>query len=390
MIDFAEKMKCCGCEACVQACKLHCITMEMDEEGFSYPLIDPDKCISCGACDRVCPIQSAREKPVGMSVYAARCLDEETRRTSSSGGIFSLLARKTFEKGGAVFGAAFESDFSVSHKPARSLEKLEALKGSKYVQSRIGDSFRQAEQLLKQGIPVLFTGTPCQISGLHSFLGKKYENLYTAEILCHGVPSFMVWRKYLQEQEMKNGSKLWGVSFRDKASGWHQYAVRIFFDNQKNYEKVFYEDSFMKLFLKNICLRPSCHDCQFREGTSGADLTIGDAWGIEKWMPEMDDDKGTSVVVVNSGKGRQLLTEIRDEAEIRKSDAETALAGNPVYYKSVMSHPNRKKFFEALEKGASMEELLLFCKEPVWKRMISFCKRAAKKLLKRSNGWRGM
>lgn len=384
MIDLTDKKNCCGCEACAQACAFNCITMETDEEGFWYPAIDQERCIGCGACERACPILNPGEKPKEIAVYAARCQEEEVQRTSSSGGIFSMLAGMVLEKKGVVFGAAFEPDFSVGHRGINVENALSTLKGSKYVQSRIGDSYRQAEQLLKDGVPVLFTGTPCQIAGLHTFLGKEYEILYTAEILCHGVPSPAVWKKYLQEQEGKEGSKVKSVNFRSKDHGWHQYFVQLWFDNTKAYEQVFYEDPFMKLFLKNICLRPSCHDCKFRESCSGADLTIGDAWGIEKWLPEMDDDKGTSVVIVNTEKGQQMVADIQSEAEIRKVDGQSALESNTVYYRSVKPHPKRKQLFEAMHNNASIEDLVRLCREPIWRKFFSFGKRVIKKLLRRT------
>lgn len=383
MIKLKEEKNCCGCEACVQACALNCISMEMDEEGFWYPMVNQGQCVSCGACERACPILNSEEKPEEISVYAARCREDEIRSTSSSGGVFSMLARRILAEGGVVFGAAFEPDFSVHHTLTNTKADLEAMKGSKYVQSRIGDSYRQTEQMLKDNVPVLFTGTPCQIAGLHAFLGKAYGFLYTVEILCHGVPSSAVWKKYLQEREREVRSKVKTVTFRNKDLGWHQYSVHLWFNNKQTYKQIFHEDIFMKLFLKNICLRPSCYDCKFRESRSGADLTIGDAWGIEKWMPEMDDDQGTSVVIVNTEKGRQLMENIQSEAEIRQANAQSALENNPIYYKSVKPHPKRKQFFAAMRNNASMEELVRMCREPLWRSAISLGKKTVKKLLGR-------
>lgn len=383
MIALIDKINCCGCEACVQACALNCITMEVDREGFWYPVVNGTICVNCGACDSACPMLNPKEKPEDISVYAARCVDVGLRQASSSGGVFSLLAEKVLEAGGTLFGAAFGGDFSVFHTMVRKTEELEILRGSKYVQSRIGNTYQQAEQFLKTGNPVLFTGTSCQVAGLKAYLGKEYDKLYTVDILCHGVPSPAVWEKYLQEQEIKNGSKIQDVSFRNKAHGWHRFSMRVQFENEKIYNKIHHDDAFMKLFLENICLRPSCYDCKFRESRSGSDLTIGDAWGIETWMPEMDDDRGTSVVVVNTEKGRQLLAEIQPEAEVCQVDIQRALNSNAVYHKSVKPHPKRDQFFAALEKGAFPQDLVQLCKKPLRRRVLSFGKRVIKKILGR-------
>lgn len=381
MIKISDKASCCGCEACVQACVLNCITMKTDAEGFWYPAVDEARCVNCGACDKACPILNPTESPEGVSVYAVRCADMDIRKASSSGGVFSLLAESILEDGGVVFGAAFGEGFSVFHTLARNTQELAALRGSKYLQSSIGDTYQQAKHLLKSGTPVLFTGTPCQIAGLKTYLGKEYENLHTADILCHGVPSPEVWKKYLQDQEVKQDSKIEAVSFRNKADGWHRYSLALLFQNKEVYNSVYFEDQFMKLFLADICLRPSCHDCKFRESRSGADLTIGDAWGIEQWMPEMDDDRGTSVVFVNTDKGFRMLMACKNKAEIREADADKVIACNAVYRKPVKAHPNREQFFRAVAAGWSMEELTVLCRKPLPQRVEEIGKRCVKKIL---------
>lgn len=382
MISITDKKSCCGCGACAQACGLNCITMVADAEGFLYPSVDLERCVECGACEKACPVLHPEEKPEEITVFAARCSEEEIRKASSSGGVFSLLAEAVMAEGGAVFGAAFDGDFLVAHKMARNRQELGALMGSKYLQSRIGDTYLQAEALLKSGTPVLYTGTGCQIAGLKTYLKKEYDNLYTVEVLCHGVPSPRIWQKYLQWQKEKHQGQILAASFRDKSSGWRQYSLRLDFDNGCQYSKPNAEEPYTKLFLSEICLRPSCHDCKFRESRSGADLTIGDAWGIEKWMPEMDDDKGTSIVIVNTPKGQALLERVREYMELQQADAETVLANNMVYRKSVRPHPNRKKFFTALQKGASLEELLQLCRRPLWYRILHLGYRILRKMKK--------
>lgn len=383
MINVSKKIDCCGCGGCAQACPVSCIRMVADAEGFLYPKVDATLCISCGSCTSACPMLLQGRKPARETeVYAAQCHDDELRRTSSSGGVFSLLAERILTEGGAVFGAAFAEDWSVHHIMIDSAEDLPLLKGSKYLQSRIENTYHQAETVLRSGRAVLFTGTGCQIAGLKSYLKKDYDRLYTAEVFCHGVPSPEVWKKYLQMQKEAYNSTIGEVYFRYKTFGWHRFSMVLRFARGEVYERSHDEDAFMKVFLNNLCLRPSCHGCKFRESRSGADLTIGDAWGIERTMPDMDDDKGTSVVVVNTERGRLLWNMVSPEMKVRRGAADTLLADNAMYYKPAKPHPNREKFFAALADGASMDELVLLCKKPLWRRVLSLGKRCVKKVMR--------
>lgn len=382
MINITEKKYCCGCGACAQSCPVGCITMTADGEGFLYPVVDAEKCVNCGLCDRVCPILNPGVAPKDIQVYAAMCNDEEVRRTSSSGGVFYLLAEQVLSEGGVVFGAAFDADFSVHHVMVERIEDLPMIMGSKYLQSRIENTYVETEKELKKGRSVLFSGTGCQIAGLKSYLHREYNNLYTVDVFCHGVPSPNVWRKYLKTKEETYQSKVNRVNFRDKVPNWRGYSVRVRFDNGKESCVGHGDDEYIKLFLSEICLRPSCYDCKFRESRSGADLTIGDAWGVENWMPHMDDNKGTSVVVVNTEKGRRLWAAIQGKLRSEEGDKDAILSCNPVYMGSVRPHPKREKFFSAFSAGASMEELVALAKKPLWRRGLSFAKRCVKKLLK--------
>ena len=234
MIDIKDKKDCCGCSACVQKCPKQCISLKEDCEGFLYPIVDKDICIDCGLCEKVCPILYQGEERKPLKVFAAKNHDEEIRKQSSSGGIFTLLAEKIINEGGVVFGAKFDENWDVKHDYTETIEGLAAFRGSKYVQSRIEDNYRKAETFLKQGRKVLFSGTPCQIAGLKRFFRKEYENLLTVDFICHGVPSPGVWRRYLQETvarmcdknrvstdpiSIKN-ARVESISFRDKSHGW--------------------------------------------------------------------------------------------------------------------------------------------------------------------------
>ena len=199
MINICNKSMCCGCAACVQRCPKQCIAMEADGEGFLYPLVDTDKCINCSLCEKVCPMLNPGEERVPLHTYAARCTDEGIRRDSSSGGVFSVLAGEVLAGGGVVFGARFDDDWGVVHDFCTTPKGLAAFRGSKYVQSNIGDSYLRTEAFLKEGRRVIFSGTPCQIAGLKRFLRREYDNLLAVEVACHGVPSPLVWRRYLEE-----------------------------------------------------------------------------------------------------------------------------------------------------------------------------------------------
>ena len=360
--------------------------MLADEEGFLYPQIDKRTCISCDFCSKVCPIidsaNSSERDPI--CVYASFTKDSEVRVNSSSGGVFSTVAQWILKQNGIVFGADFDQDLTVHHIKVDNIHDLYRLRGSKYLQSRIEETYMEARDLLEHGRTVLFSGTGCQIAGLKHFLNKDYDNLFTVDVLCHGVPSPKVWKTYLQHQEDFYGSKINLVSFRNKKRGWHGFSSELQFTNGKLYSEHHSQDQFMRCFLSDICLRPSCHRCEFRSGRSGADLTLGDAWGIEKWMPEMDDDKGTSLVLINSMKGKRLWHDIASLTVSHFADFSAVVLHNKVYRKSVMPHPNRKQFFRALNQGADMSELVSLTKKPLLMRCIGIGKTCIKRLLNKA------
>ena len=353
MIHINEKKDCCGCGACVSACPKGCISMKEDAEGFLYPYIVMEDCIACGLCERVCPVLNQRyvEDIVIPDTYAAYAKSDSLREKSSSGGLFSLIAENVLQKGGVVFGAAFDSDFSVKHIAVDNQEELGKIRGSKYLQSRTEYTFVEAKKILDDGRLVLYTGTACQIAGLKRYLKKEYENLYTIDVLCHGVPSPKFWKKYLAEREHEYQGVVQQMFFRQKTFGWKTYSVSLKFSNSTEYRKIFKEDSFMKLFLANICLRPSCHACEFKELSRPSDITLGDCWGIDKYMPEMDDDKGTSVVLLHSEKGKKIFEELLDKMIVKKGDVERLLPPTADSRKSVLEHQKRKKFFKELDRN---------------------------------------
>lgn len=408
MIDIKEKHNCCGCSACVLVCPKQCISMSADKEGFLYPQVDGAICIDCGLCDKVCPVINQEEPREPLAVYAAKNNNEEIRLKSSSGGIFTLLAEQIIAEGGVVFGARFNESWEVVHDYTETIEGLEPFRGSKYVQSVIGDNFIKAKQFLKDGRKVLFSGTPCQIAGLKKFLRKEYENLLTVEVVCHGVPSPMVWRDYLDYKRAKRAvgkntvssslNKLpviAGISFRDKTNGWKKYGFKISYAASKaaensvsksadntNYEITpFSEDLFMKGFLKNLYLRPSCYHCAARQGKSGADISIADYWGIQSIHPEIDDDKGTGLILINTKQGANYFNSTANQIDSLTSSYNKAIMQNPCIVKSV-KEPNRRQQFWQNYPMSKIDCIEVICNLMTPSPMVVFAKRVALKIKK--------
>lgn len=360
MINVKNKEDCCGCSACSNICPQHCIRMEFDEEGFLYPEVDEKRCINCNLCVKVCPvlnpISGQQEQPLCFVAYAR---DGTLRMNSSSGGIFGVLAQYVLSCGGTVFGAGFDSNLSVVHRGVDSIDQLHKIQGSKYVQSDILDSYIQVKKLLLNDKLVLFSGTECQIAGLRSYLGgAEYPNLITIDVLCHGVPSPKVMKKYFLWQEKENNSKIAEAYFRDKTWGWKNYSILLNFSNHSKYQCKATQDCYMKLFLSNICLRPSCYTCHFKGYNRLSDLTLGDAWGVENHLPEMDDGKGTSVILVHTDKGNQLLALVKEKICIKEADLIQAIPPTAASIQFAVPHMNRGLFFAKLNKGADFPELV--------------------------------
>lgn len=368
MIKVLEKEACCGCGACEQVCKKKCITLKSDKEGFWYPKVNTDICVNCNRCNLVCPygkINTSLNCERECETFVAYTTDSDIRKRSSSGGIFTLLAEEIIRCGGYVFGAAFDENFLVHHINVNSEIDLYLLRGSKYLQSRIEDSFTQAKTFLDGGKYVLFTGTACQIVALKNYLGRNYEKLYTLDVLCHGVASPKLWRYYLNSQEKRYGGKVQQTFFRQKNFGWKTYALELQFSNSKAYVKTFNDDPYMQMFLADISLRPSCYECKFKEIPRISDITLGDCWGVEKRMPEMDDDKGTSVVVINSQKGMQLWKAIDNRIISKETELDYILPPTVASRKVVRVPSKRIKFFKALDRGKSIHNLVSYIKPNV-------------------------
>lgn len=388
MLVIKDKRLCSGCTACEQACPKKCIEMVADNEGFLYPKISLEDCIDCGLCEKICPINNRKPtKNEQTEAYAVINNDGEARLCSSSGGVFSLLAKSTIEKNGLVFGVGYGKELTVEHKRAQHGGELFEIRGSKYVQSQLNDSFKNAKEALEQGKLVLFTGTPCQIEGLYAFIGKDYENLITQDIVCHGVSSPLVWKNYLHEQQKKFASNPIKASFRDKRKGWSKFSMSLSFENGKTYSKTLDKDAMLQAFLNNLCLRPSCYDCKFKQKVHKSDITLADFWGIEKINPKLNDDKGISLVLINSWKGKRLFDEISNGAMFEKVDCDKAIKYNSAVLSSVATPKERQAYMQVAIKGDVKRAYKKFCRAPLLRRLgqsvHKFLYKCKSKLLRR-------
>ena len=378
MIQITNKNHCCGCSACAQICPKQCIAMMPDSEGFCYPKINETICVKCGLCEKVCPMLKSQNMQGQVHAWAAYCKEDKIRLASSSGGIFSLLAEEILEEGGVVFGAAFDGQMMVHHVAVESVRDLERLRGSKYLQSRIANSYADVKAYLAADRKVLFSGTACQIAGLLYFLGRPYEKLWTVDVLCHGVPTPTLWKNYLSEQNRAFKMPVRQISFRDKSQGWKKYQVAWKVEGGKIYRQPASRNSYMRLFLSNICLRPSCYDCHFKGFPRVSDLTLGDCWGVEQHSPEMDDDKGTSVVIVNTEKGNTLREKIAGRCVWKEEKLDVLLPPTADSRKSVQPHPNRRRFFLLMVEDKPVSALLQLIRPSFKKRVQNKCKQILK------------
>lgn len=334
MLDIANTSKCNGCHACFSVCPVRAISMKSDSEGFLRPVIDYDICTGCGKCESVCPVLHPPILPDDDPVaFACKNTNEDIRLKSSSGGVFTALAESIIDRGGVVFGARFDSDFSVFHGWTDTKEGLESFRGSKYVQSKIGNAFIECKTFLEDGRTVLFTGTPCQIGGLKAFLGNDYDNLYTVDIICKGVLVPLLLKKYIEYHIAKRNDTLVKVAHRDKSLGWKQNSFAMQFKNSM-YICISKHDPYMKMYSKNLCLRNSCFDCSFKNISRDSDITIGDFWGIQNVAPNFDDDKGTSLVLLHTKQAKVLFESCSNKVVSKSLLLNSALHSNPMAFTS--------------------------------------------------------
>ncbi len=345
MIRISDKSLCCGCTACATACHAQCIVMRRDREGFDYPVANPDLCIGCGKCEKVCPMLNPPAVSAPVEVLAAR--SEVHLAGSSSGGVFPALAKPVIEAGGIVFGAVFESDHKVAHAEASELSEIEAMRGSKYAQSDLYSAFEDVNQYLTDGKKVLFTGTPCQVAGLKNYLGSNTEGLMTIDFACHGVPSPGLWEKYVKALEARSGGRIRSLSFRDKSRSWRHYCFR-----HDDVSVEYVDDPYMALFVQDMSLRPSCYKCPFRAGRKVSDLTLADLWSVAETAPAFNDDRGASAVFVNTAKGKALLDSVSMQSV--SVSAEAAMRDNGGYSDPTAIPERREEFFKGVHSASDL------------------------------------
>lgn len=355
MLEIKNKVDCCGCNACGDVCNHNAITFKTDIEGFWYPEIDEDKCVDCGLCEKVCPIINIKDlkkndAPTPFHTIAAINKNMQVRWNSTSGGAFSALADNIFKKGGYVGGAVYDENFLVHQIVSDKSDDLPKLRSSKYLQSNAEGFYLAVKNALKTGKPVLVCGTPCQMAGLRVFLHKDYDNLIIVDFICRGVNSPKVYRAYLDSLEKKYGSKVVYVKAKNKELGWRNLTRKVTFANGQSYYGIHMQDDFRRGYHTNVFCRPSCYACQFKGFPRIADITIADYWGIEKVDKNLDNNIGTSMILINSKKGETYFKEIKDDLEYRETAFESIFGGNIALRKSIEpAKIDRKSFFEDLD-----------------------------------------
>lgn len=350
MIHIEEKKKCCGCTACASICPRHCIEMKPDEEGFQYPVVDVERCVECGICENVCPMAKTEpEVPFPQKAYLLQHKDESVRLDSSAGGAFTAIASYVIERGGVVFGAAYDKNFQVEHTYVERIEELWKFRNSKYVQSNMGECFRLARDFLKNGRWVCFSGTPCQIEGLKWFLGKPHEKLVLVDVVCHGIPSPLIWNKYLEYQEI---SKIHpdNIRFRDKYYGYKYSTMSLVKNGETIYHAGSQLDPMLRAFFADICDRPSCYECPFKKRYRVSDMTIWDCFSVYDFDKAMDDDKGTTRVLCHTEKAVDILMELEKCVCFKEVEPDKLVSGVKEMVASVRQNPKRIQFFEDAHK----------------------------------------
>ncbi len=374
-----EGDKCVGCGACQEACPNKCISLFPNREGFLYPRINEDTCVACGKCISVCPLHQEKLCSPVLSVVGARAEDENLVKQSSSGGIFSVLAQYVINEGGVVYGAS--SDFEevgrikVRHERVKNNNELAKLRGSKYVQSDLRGIYAKVKTDLDSNIQVLFSGTPCQINGLCSFLGKEYDNLILVDIICHGAPSPKVLQKYIESFD----EAITGIQFRSKRKGWRHYNIELYSGEKLIYSNDRFHDLYLRAFIGGLFLRPSCYACSFKGHNRKADITLADFWSVGSVIPEIDHDEGVSLVAIHSPVGERIFEKCSYMMQVFPLDSTDIISDNFSYSKSENPHRNREKFMNDLD---SVEVVQNIKRCLFWDPATTFVKRVFLKIKK--------
>ena len=353
MNNFVKKkicttLDCVGCGVCSSVCTQGCISMEENNEGFLYPVIDIEKCINCGLCEKRCPQNVVHNTEISK-FYMAWHKNREILMKSSSGGVFSVLANEYIKNNGKVYGAAYDENFNVMHIGVDTLEGLKKIRGSKYVQSNTLDTYSNVKKDLQEGKQVLYSGTACQIAGLNKFLDKNYENLLTVDIVCHGVPSQKLFKKYKEYIENKYNGRIEEISFRNKEKRGWGLNLKIKLDNGKIIRKFAYIDPYYKAFVNGDIYRECCYNCKYANSNRVGDITLADYWGVANVHPEFYDGKGVSAVIVNNQKGIDTWNKVKDELEYIETSVEFIKKYNPNLVKPTYRKKSRDYIYNKLD-----------------------------------------
>lgn len=366
---------CCGCALCEDVCPKNAITM-FQEDGFYYPTIDKNLCVGCGLCAKKCPCNSVSHTQNNcIEAFAVKHKNDGVVLNSSSGGIFTAISNKILSDGGYVIGADFDSDMNLVHNIASTIQQRDRMRGSKYIQSNTSGIYNKIELLLKEEKPILFTGTPCQAAAVRKRFPNE-EKIYIIDIICHGVPSLDVWKKYVDFIKKKYHKKLSFYSFRDKSvSGWRGYSAKLTFDDGTVVSHNNITGSFIELFRYDVCLRPSCTNCKFTSLNRQGDITIGDFWGIENVLPEISDNKGISAVMINTEKGKQLFDSVTEEIDKFSCTSQDIASGQPNLFRP-SSYSNKAEAFQKDIKEMAFEDVLKkYTRVGFKRRIIDFIKK---------------
>ena len=387
MIDkVIKKSECCGCFGCLNSCPKNCIQMKDDNEGFWYPEVDYYRCIKCNLCIKNCPALNIHNKNEDVlkeaEVIAAYSKDEVLRLDSTSGGIFSEIAKYFIKEKGIVYGAIYNQEHLVEHYRGTTVEDIDKLRQSKYLQSNIGDIYRKVKEDLINKKKVLFVGTPCHIAALNNYLSKNYDNLTTIDFLCRGINSPEAYKQYLKNLEKKYFSKIKRVIFKNKTYGWHRFSTKIIFENGQEYIQDRYTDSYMRGYLEgNLFMRPSCHECRYKSLPRYADITLGDFWGIEKVRPDLDQDKGTSIFMLNTEKGKKVFESIEERIVFEKMKINDIYLGNTALTQRVLLTKKQQKMREIFFKNYKEKDFENLVLELLYQnRIVKFLKKIKSKV----------
>lgn len=346
MICITEKTQCCGCTACFNICPKKAIAMKPDNEGFLYPDIDDSLCVNCGLCEKVCPMLNQKKHEEQTKGYIIRHKDEAIVNQSTSGGAFTAFASYLLNKGAVVYGAGYDDNMQVLCKAAHDVSELQEMRGSKFVQSDLGNIFSEIKRQLRMGTTVLFTGTPCQVSGLLSYLGNKPDNLICIDFVCRGVPSPGLWRNYVKMMQKKYKSKMVGARFKHKTYGYHTTTMKIDFANGKTWYGSGRIDPMMKAFVNEMSSRPSCGACKFKGIERPSDITMFDCYEFSKIMEKSDDDKGYTSLFVHTEKGQKLLEGIAEQLIVYSVDVNSLVTENGIMVcNSAKPNDKRDEFY---------------------------------------------